>query len=115
MWAAHRHQAARQIPPANRHREQEAQRRYGAVDGCRAGAASMLVQLEVAQILGRRGIGRTAQEDGETPDVPDVVVLRVRSQAPHHHVMLHALTERADRCAGRDGIHGRFLFVEGTP
>src|SRR5258706_1209876 len=37
------------------------------------------------------------------------------SQTPHQHVVLHPLAERADRCAGRDGSHGEFLSLKGTP
>ena len=41
--------------------------------------------------------------------------LRMRPEPSHHHVVLHALTQRADRGVGRDGIHDRPLFEEGAP
>lgn len=86
---AHGDQAARQIPPPERHREQETQRRYGAVDGCRTCATPMLVQPEVPQILRRRRVRRAAEEGRETPDVPYVVLLRMRSQPPDGIAEMH--------------------------
>jgi hypothetical protein len=50
----------------------------------------MLVDLEVPQILRRRGIGRPAEESREAPTCR-IVLLRVWSEPQHHHVVLHAL------------------------
>ena len=109
------HQRARQIPPLQRHREQEAQRRDRAVDRRRADAVLMLVQLEAPDVLGRRGVGSAPKERGKAPDMTNVVLLRMRSQAPHQHVLLHALAKRRDRSIGRQGSHGKFLSLKGTP
>jgi hypothetical protein len=38
-----------------------------------------------------------------------------RGPPPHQHVVQHALTQRGDRTVGRQGSHGKFLSVEGTP
>lgn len=88
------HQGARQIPALQCHQEQEPQRRDRAVDGRRSHAVLMLIQLEAADIVRSRGVGGAAEERGEAPDVANVVLLRVRAQAPHEHVVLHALAKR---------------------
>jgi hypothetical protein len=54
----------------------------------------MLVQLETPDVLGRRGIGRAPNERSKAPDMTNVVLLRMRSQTPHQHVLLHALAKR---------------------
>jgi len=74
--------------------------RAGAVDRGNADACLVLVDLEPAQILFRRGVGRATEERGTASDWTDVVLLRMRPKATHHHVVLHALAQRADR---RDG------------
>jgi hypothetical protein len=48
------------------------------------------------------------------PDVTNVILLRMRFQAPHQHVLLHALAKRRDRSVGRQGSHGKFLSLKGT-
>ena len=75
----------------------------------------MLAELEAAQVLCCGGIWRAPEERGETPDVADVVLLGMRSQTPHQHVVLHTLAQRADRYVGRQGSHGKFLSLKGTP
>ena len=75
----------------------------------------MLVDMEVTQILCRGRVGRAAKKGRETANMADVVLLRVRTQTPHHHVMLHALPQRVDRSGCRDGIHDKFLSLKGTP
>lgn len=47
--------------------------------------------------------------------MPDIVLLRVRPEATHRHVLQHPLTVRMGRGSSRDSIHGKFLSVEGTP
>ena len=109
------HQGARQIPPLQCHQEQEPQRRDSAVDGRRSDALLMLIELEAADILRRRGVGRAAEKRGKAPDVTNVVLLRVGAEAPHEHVVLHALAKRRNGCIGRRGSHGEFLSLKGTP
>src|SRR5437773_2029531 len=59
---AHNREPAGKIRPVERHAEEEAQGRDRAVDARRLHAALRLVQLEAAQILSRRGVGRAADE-----------------------------------------------------
>jgi hypothetical protein len=42
-------------------------------------------------------LGRATEKGGEPPNVVDVLLLRMRGEAAHHHVMLHALAQRCDR------------------
>jgi hypothetical protein len=49
---------ARQVRPIERHSEEEAQRRHGAIDGRRLHAILGLVDLEAADILGCRRVRR---------------------------------------------------------
>ena len=106
LYAQHARQSARQphdreppgkVRPIERHAEKEAQGRDRAVDARRLHAALRLVELEAAQILCRRRIGRAADEGRERPDVPNVVVARLLAEAAHAHVLDHARTQRAGR------------------
>src|SRR5439155_1661827 len=83
------------IRPLERHGEEETQGRDRAVDARRLHAALRLVELEAAQILRCRRIGRAADEGRERPDVANVVVARLLAEAAHAHVLDHALTQRA--------------------
>jgi len=60
-------------------------------------AVLMLIKLEAADIVRRRGIRQAAKKRDETPDVTNVVLPRVGAQAPHEHVVLHALAKRVHR------------------
>jgi hypothetical protein len=102
---AHDREPAGAIRPVERHAEQEAQGRDRAVDARRADTGLGLVQLEAAHLLGRRRVGRAADEGRERPDMPDVVVARLRADAAHGHVLDHALTQRADGRMRRMGGH----------
>ena len=51
------------------------------------------VQLVVAQILHRRGIGRAVQVAGQLPDVPQVLLLSLGGELAHAHVFHHASTQ----------------------
>jgi hypothetical protein len=59
--------------------------------------------------------GGAAEKRGEAPDMPDIVLLRVRPEAAHRDVLQHPLTQRMGRGNSRDSIHGKFLSVERTP
>ena len=75
----------------------------------------MLVDLEAAQIVRRRRVGRAAQKRHQTPNMADIVMLRVRAEPPHHHIVLHPLTQWVNPNGCRNHIHGKFLLVKGTP
>src|SRR5437879_3786836 len=68
------------IRPLERHGEEETQGRDRAVDARRLHAALRLVELEAAQILRCRRIGRAADEGRERPDVANVVVARLLAE-----------------------------------
>jgi hypothetical protein len=71
----------REVPsylgPIEGHGEEEAQRRYRAIDGRRPHAGLRLMQLEAAQILSGCRIRRAVDEGCEGPDVPDIIVARL--------------------------------------
>jgi len=92
---AHHREPPGKVRPIERHAEKEAQGRDRAVDARRLHAALRLVQLEAAQILRHRDIGRAADEGRKCPDIPNVVVARLLAEAAHTHVLDHARTQRA--------------------
>ena len=57
----------------------------------------------------------TPKESGKSTDMSNIVVLRMGSQPPHHHVLLHALAQRGDRRISLQSRHGKFLSLKGTP
>lgn len=44
-----------------------------------------------------------------------VMLLRLRGQPPHHHVVLYALAQRCDRTVSWENSHGKSLQFKGTP
>src|SRR5271169_551152 len=83
---AHNREPPSKVRSVERHGEKEAQGRDRAVDARRLYAALRLVQLEAAQILRRRRVGRAADEGRERPHVANVVVARVLVEAADGHV-----------------------------
>ena len=88
---------ARQVRPIDRVGEEEAQRRHDAVHGRHRNAGIALLDLEPAQIIRRRRIGRAAQEGREAPDIANVVALRLSREPAHVHIVDQPLAQRADR------------------
>ncbi len=105
----------RHLRPLEGNTEQETQCRYGPIDGCRPNGALMLIDLKTPEVFDCGGIGRLAEKSCKAPNVADVVLLRVRPKTADLHILQHPLAERGCRGSGSDNIHGRFLFVEGTP
>ena len=93
---AHQDEATRQVRPVEGDGEEEAQRRHGSVDGGRLDASLGLMDLEAADVLGRRAVGRAFEEGGEASDAADVVALGLLPQAAQAHVVEHALAQRAN-------------------
>ena len=106
---ARQDQAPRQIRPVERHGEEEAQRRDGAVDGGRLHSALALMNLKPANILGGRRIRRPSKEGREVANKANIVALRIGSQAAHRHVFEHAPPQRADGAFDRGNGHRKFL------
>src|SRR3546814_18186578 len=78
-------------------REQEPQRRDDAVHRRRRYARLVLLELELPDILGGRGMGRAPQPGREPPDVAQIVTLRLARQPAHGHVVAQPLAQSADR------------------
>ena len=102
------------LPLPEGHSIEKPQRRDGAVDRRRTRTFLVLVDLEATQILWRCRVGRAAEKAGEPADVATILLLRARQQPAHHHVLLHALTERLGGGNGRDRIHGKVLWLKRT-
>jgi len=92
---AHNDEAARQVRPIERHREEEAQCRHGAIDALWLHTTLGLVDLETADVLGRCRVRWPPEERREAPHETDVVTLCVFAQATHGHVFEHAPPQRA--------------------
>jgi hypothetical protein len=54
-----------------------------------------LMHLKQAKIFRLCMIGRAAEEEGEVPNVADIVALRLLPEAADGHVLNHAATKRA--------------------
>ena len=76
--------------------EEEPQRRDNAVHGRRRNAGFLLFDLEAADILGGRGVGRAPQPGREPPDIAQIVALRLRAEPAHGHILDQPLAQRAD-------------------
>ena len=101
------------VRPVERHGEEETQGRDRTVDARWLHAGLRLVQLEAAQILRRRRVGRPADEGCERPHVANVVIARLLSEAAYPHVLDHARPQRADRPVRRMGGHRELLSQAG--
>jgi hypothetical protein len=104
-WLRDERQVLDGVGPIQRHGEKEAQCRDREVDRRRAHAALGQVQLEKPQILRCRRVGRSAKEDREILDCPDVVLLRLLVEVTQRHVFDHPLPQRANALIG----HGILL------
>ncbi len=98
-------QPAGEIGAAERLDEEEAQGGDDGVHRRHAEAEFLLGDLEAAQVVTGRGIGRSPQEGSQPPDVADVVALRRPGEPAQGHVVDQALTQRAAGSGGngKDG------------
>src|SRR3546814_6161723 len=60
-------------------------------------ARLVLLELELPDILGGRGMGRAPQPGREPPDVAQIVTLRLARKPAHGHVVDQPLAQWADR------------------
>src|SRR5947209_17902896 len=67
------------------------------------------VQLEAADVVSCRRVGRAPQERGEAPAAVDVASLRMAPQLAGSHILDHPLAQRAD---GGISAHGELLLSE---
>jgi len=111
---AHPHQPSREVRPIERVGEEEPQGGNDAVHGRHRHAGLALLDLEPAQVLCRRRVGRAPEEGGEAPDVTHIVALRLAAEAPHVHVVDQAPAQRADGGNGNEFVHRSTPHVEGA-
>ncbi len=107
-------QLAREVGPVERVRKEEPQRRDDAVHRRCGHAGILLLDLELAKILGRRGVRRAPQPRRETSDVADIVALRLVAEPAHGHVVDQPLTQRAGGNNGYQVVHRSTPRVEGV-
>src|SRR6266851_3282879 len=86
----------RKIQSPQCHAEQEPQPGHDAVAVADAHAGLGQVQLEAADILRRRRIGRAIEKRGKPLAAVNVAPLRARTEFPRVHVFDHAMTQRGD-------------------
>jgi hypothetical protein len=94
-----------QIQSPQCHPEQEPHPGHDAVAIANAHAGLGEVQLEPADILRRRRIGRAIEKRRKPLAAVNVAPLRARTELPCVHVLDHAMTQRGDDIR----THGRFL------
>src|SRR5262245_60488436 len=84
--------------------EEEAQRRGRAVQRRRLHPTLGQMHLVAAYIVGRRRVGRAAEEAGESLDMADIVAARLLAEFAYRHVLEHALAQRADGPLAHRGL-----------
>src|SRR5436190_6750814 len=87
------------------HPEQEAQSGHDHIARADAHASLGQVQLEPADVLERRRLGRSLQKRREPLATADVASLRARTELARIHIFDHTLTQRGDSL----GCHGQLL------
>src|SRR3546814_495962 len=90
-------QLAREVGAVERVREEEPQRADDAVHRWCGDARLLLLDLELPDILGARGVGRAPEPGREPSDIAKIITLRLLREAAHGHVVDQALAQRADR------------------
>jgi hypothetical protein len=90
------HEMSCRLRPVECHLEEEPQHRHRGVDGWWLNAGRAQMQLEAAQILGRRRVRGSTQKGRQLLDSADVVTLRIGCEPAQAHVFEHALAQRAD-------------------
>src|SRR5208337_5115099 len=86
-----------EIGAAERDGEEEAQRRRLAVHLRWLCALLDLCELEAANVVAGRSVGRAAEKTGKGLDLPDILALRLVAEGPDRHVRDHAAAKIADR------------------
>ena len=90
-------QLTHEIGAVERVREEEPERADDAVHRWRRHASLVLLELELPDILGARGVGRATQPGREPSDVAKIVTLRLRGEPAQGHIVDQSLAQRADR------------------
>src|SRR6516225_9509857 len=98
-----------EIVPPQRDAEQKPHPRHDPVAIADARPALDQVQLEAADVVSCRRVGRAPQKRREAPAAVDVASLRMAPQLAGGHILDHTLAQRAD--GGISG-HGELLLSE---
>lgn len=84
-------QSAAPSPAAERHGEEEAQRRYRGIDRRRPNCAPMLIELKSPEVFYAGCIGRAAQKRGVGSYVANVVLLGICPESAKLQILQHPL------------------------
>src|SRR3546814_17353328 len=85
--------------------EEEPQRADDAVHRWCGDARLLLLDLELPDILGARGVGRAPEPGREPSDIAKIIALSLLREAAHGHVVDQALAQRADRATLGKLVH----------
>ena len=85
-----------EVGTAERDGQEEAQRRRLRIHLRWLRALLDLRELEAADVVAGRGVGRAAEKSGKRLDMPDIVVLRLGAEGADGHVRDHAAAKIAD-------------------
>src|SRR5262249_35106034 len=96
-----------EIVPPQRDAKQKLHPRHDPVAIADAQPALDQVQLEAADVVSCRRVGRAPQERGEAPAAVDVASLRMAPQLAGSHILDHTPTQRA---GGGIWAHGELLL-----
>src|SRR5215470_4067066 len=86
-----------EVGAAERGGEKEAQRRGLGIHLRWLRALLDLCELETADVVAGRSVGRAAEKAGKGLDLSDIVALRLVAEAPDGHVRDHAAAKITDR------------------
>src|SRR5262249_3546673 len=86
-----------EVGAAERDGEEEAQRRGLPIHLRRLRALLDLRQLEAADVVAGRSVGRAAEKSGKGLNIPDIIALRLVAEGPDRHVCDHTGAKIADR------------------
>jgi hypothetical protein len=111
---AQANQLTGQIRPVERLGKEEAQCSHGAVHPRCVHAKLGLINLEPANIFGRGGVRRAAEEGCKTGDDADVRTAGLLREPAHRHVFGETLAQSADSSRQDRLVHDRLLLVEGS-
>src|SRR5258708_6965931 len=86
-----------EVGAADRDSEEEAQRRGLGIHLRWLCTLLDLCELEAADVVASRSVGRAAEKVGKCLDLPDIIALRLVAEAPDGHVRDQAAAKIADR------------------
>src|SRR5262249_59434140 len=103
-WIVRAAQLMGEVGAAQRDGEEEAQRRGLGIHLRWLRALLDLRELEAADVVARRSVGRAAGKGGKSFDLSGIVALRLLAEAPDRHVRGHTAAKIANRLVTHQGL-----------